>query len=315
MLKVRFIASIAERDIDLLVLEEFSVNDEFCDWFSARIYGASVYQNVYGAWHSVTDGSSGESDLIFAFTSQSGQRLALLIENKIDAMPQPEQGERYKTRGRNGIQSGYWDAFKTCLIAPERYLTSSKHTQIYDAEIAYEELFAFFSSRRFRDCRFLYKAKIVQEAIEQNRRGYQPEYNEPMTRFVEKYHAVAIETFPKLGMQDSKPRPSGSTWVMFSPSGLSKSISFCHQLTAGLVKVFFSGELNDVESIQKRYVELIDKNMAVSQTGKSISISAQVPKITPLNNTFEVEYENVTRALETLSRLLSIVRSAEGIDL
>ena len=90
MLDIPFIASVAERDIDLVVLEELSVSDEFRDWFSSRVYGAPVYQAEIGAWHSVVSGALGESDVLFVFTSQLGQRIALLIENKISAPPQRE---------------------------------------------------------------------------------------------------------------------------------------------------------------------------------------------------------------------------------
>ena len=117
MIDLKFIASIAERDIDLLVLEEFSVSIEFCEWFSTRIFGEPTYQSTIGVWHSVTDAKFGESDLIFLFENIEGARISILIENKIDAPPQITQGERYYFRGEKGIKEGYWEKFKTCVIA------------------------------------------------------------------------------------------------------------------------------------------------------------------------------------------------------
>ena len=314
MLDVRFIASVVERDIDLVVMEELSVSDEFRDWFSSRVYSTPVFQSAIGVWHSVVDGALGESDIVYVFTSQAGQRIALLIENKIDAPPQTQQGERYRLRGDKGVRDGYWDEFKTCVIAPERYLTSSKHSQEYDSEISYEELLAFFSSRRFRDCRYLYKARIIQEAVEQNRRGYQPEYSEEMTSFVRNYYDLAARDFPHFGIQEPKPRPSGSTWVMFNPIGYPNGIRLCHQLTSGNVKLFFNLQADNIENLRQRYQSFIIDNVNISLAGKSVALTIEVPKINPLECVFDTEHQKISEALKALSILDDIVRRVENIS-
>lgn len=315
MENIQFIASIAERDIDLLVMEELSVNPEFCDWFATRIYASVVYESSLGVWHSVMDGALGESDIVYVFMSQAGERVALLIENKIDAPPQPEQGQRYFLRGEKGVASGDWDDFGTCIIAPQRYLSSARHAQSYNAEISYEEILAFFSSRRFRKPRFLYKARIVQEAIEQNRRGYQPVYSEEMTDFVRHYYALATEKYAHLNMQEAKPRPAGSTWIVFHPQGFPDNISLCHQLSAGLVKAFFHGAAEQIEEIRTRYAPLLDEGASIINANKSVALSAKVTKISPIQNTFAEEENNVLQALRRLDDLQKIVEKAEALPL
>jgi hypothetical protein len=99
ILNMNFIASVAERDIDLLVVEELRVNPEFATWLVARTWGPGLFEESVGAWHSVTHGSSGESDIVFVFTTKAGARNAILVENKISAVAQPEQAERYRVRG------------------------------------------------------------------------------------------------------------------------------------------------------------------------------------------------------------------------
>jgi hypothetical protein len=307
VIKLKFIASVAERDIDLIVMEEFSVNDEFRDWFSSRIYGETIFLEIIGTWHSVVVEDLGESDIVFVFQAHTGQRIALLIENKINALPQPKQSKRYKIRGQKGIMKGDWDEFRTCLIAPSKYFGSIKNTESYDTVIAYEELLSFFSSRRFRDDRYKYKAKIIQEAIEQNRRGYQPEYNQAMTEFVKQYVDYAVNNFKDLGIQEAKPRPSGSTWVMFNPHDLPKHMSLCHQLTAGTIKLFFSGPLSNIESVQEKYKDHINEKFKIAQTGKSVAISAEVKKVSPLTNSFEQERDKIIEALNDLREMLKVV--------
>jgi hypothetical protein len=313
MLELKFVASIAERDIDLLVMEELSVSNEFREWFSSRVFGEPIYQSEIGAWHSVSDSQLGESDLIFLFEAVYGPRTAVLIENKIDAPPQPQQGERYRLRGEKGLKEGYWEKFKTCVIAPSKYLISSKHSESYDVEISYEEILAYFQSRHPRGERFSYKARILLEGIEQNRRGYQPEHNEETTKFVSDYFAFASEEYAHLGMQEAKPRPAGSTWVMFYPKSLPKNINLVHQLTAGLVKVFFNGQAESFDALREKYDSKLPDNAWIEIAGKSVAISIVVSKVDPLSISFSAQIETVIKAVQKLSVLEKLVFTNGGI--
>ncbi len=313
MLDLKFIASIAERDVDLLIMEELSVSTEFREWFSSRVFGEPMYQSELGAWHSVSDAQLGESDIVFLFEAIEGPRTAILIENKIDAEPQPKQGERYRLRGEKGLKEGYWDKFKTCVIAPSKYLNSTKNSENYDVEISYEELLAYFQSRSPRSNRYLYKAKVLLEGIEQNRRGYQPVYNEEITKFVSDYFSFCSESYAQLGMQEAKPRPAGSTWIMFYPESLHKEISLVHQLTAGFVKVFFNGKAKLVEELKDKYSTKLPPGASVEVTGKSATITIKVPKVDPLSIPFSDQKEKVVQALKLLSVLEKLVAENGGI--
>ncbi len=313
MLQLKFVASIAERDIDLLIMEELSVSNEFREWFSSRVFGEPIYQSEIGTWHSVSDSQLGESDLIFLFEAVDGPRTAVLIENKIEAPPRPQQGQRYRLRGEKGLKEGYWEEFKTCIIAPSKYLISSKTSKSYDVEISYEEILAYFQSRHPRGKRFSYKARILLEGIEQNRRGYQPKYNEEMTKFVSDYYAFASEEYAHLGIQEAKPRPAGSTWVMFYPKSLPENINLVHQLTAGLVKVFFKGQAESFDALREKYDSKLPDNASIKITGKSVAISINVPKIDPLSISFSEQKETVIKALQKLSVLEKLVAANGGI--
>jgi hypothetical protein len=252
---LQFLSSVAERDVDFIVLEELEVSEEFRTWFATRIYELPILKQKIGAWHSVSDSELGESDLIFLIEATDGSRKAILIENKIAAPPQPAQARRYRQRGEKGLKEGSWDEFRTCIIAPRRYLSSSKNSGGYDTEVSYEEIMAYFLSRSIRDERFTYRAKLIQEAIEQNRRGYQPKISEPMTTYVQNYVAHASESGPSLNVESAKPRPAGSTWVMFYPKGLSKENQVTHQLTAGFVKFLIGGKANELDFYREKYSE------------------------------------------------------------
>jgi hypothetical protein len=72
MLEMNWLESVTERDVDLLLLEELSVNEEFRKEFSKLVFGETVYKTYIGAWHSVISDNLGESDLVFIFRSIDG---------------------------------------------------------------------------------------------------------------------------------------------------------------------------------------------------------------------------------------------------
>jgi len=45
----------SERDIDLLLLEELNVSNEFSAWFYSRVTQSHETVSIKGAWHSISD--------------------------------------------------------------------------------------------------------------------------------------------------------------------------------------------------------------------------------------------------------------------
>lgn len=310
MLNLKFVSSFMERDVDLVLVEEFTVNDEFREFFSSRVYGMPILAKPLGAWHSVSDASLGESDVVHLFQSDEGKVVALLIENKIGAPPQPTQAERYRKRGEKGITEGFWAEFRTCLVAPEQYLAAGTEADLYDCAISYEELLSFFASRRHRDPRFLYKAKVIQEAIQKRREGYQPTISPEMTKFVEDYVALAKKEYPQLHVLPAKPRPAGSTWVTFKPHDYARSASLSHQLTGGYVKLFLADEAKNFDDWQTRIGPHLEEGMRLEPAGKSVGLSFPVPVLDPLKRSVNDQIAEVRAALEAAVRIDSVYRAA-----
>ena len=114
--------SVSERDMDLLFLEEFAVNRDFLNLFIQEIKDISLADyEVVSEEVSFVDEALGESDLTIIL-ERDGHKVALLIEDKINAIAQPRQYERYVERGNKGIQEKLYDAFYVFLIAPSAYI-------------------------------------------------------------------------------------------------------------------------------------------------------------------------------------------------
>lgn len=312
-LELPFVAKIAERDVDLVVLEELHVSPAFAEFVTSLAYGRPIFGSTVTAIHSVEDGTLGESDLVFVFDSNEGQRLALLIENKVSAPAQPAQAERYRKRGEKGKKQNLWDDFLSVVIAPKKYLKGTQGTDDYGAEISYEELMAYFLSRRHMDGRFDYKAKVIREAIEQNRRGYQPQISREMTRYVEQYTALAISVIPALNVEPAKPRPAGSTWIMFRPRGYPKGVTLCHQITAGRVKLLWAGKGAEEEEFRRGWEAKVSNDIVVERAGKSMALVVETPKLDPTTGTIQGQEEDAQVGFEALRHIDGVFRKAMNL--
>lgn len=311
-IETRFLASIAERDIDLLLVEELTVNPEFGDWFSSRVFGRAVFKEALGTWHSVTDAALGESDLLFLFRNEDDGRVAVLIENKIDAVAQPQQAARYRQRGEKGVLAQDWDTFVTCVVAPKQYLSAGNQTDGYDTQVTYQEILSFFVSRRSRDRRFAFKGQVVLEAIEKNRRGYVAEISESMTAYVRDYCRLAAALVPECRVQEAKPRPAGSTWVQYRPDALPKNVTVFHQLTAGHVKLFVNGAAAEAEQVLAPFKDVLPADVEAGAVGKSVAFSVVVPKLAPLDKTVATEQVTVEQGILAVRRLVGLYRAVKG---
>src|SRR4051812_47031879 len=115
------IAGVSERDVDLLLLEEFQSSTSFRKLFLSRCPKLSDNVGLFTAASRSVTHSSGESDLEVDFLSADGVKTRLLIENKVRAGFQLQQAERYHLRGASYIAAGVCAAYHTVIVAPRRY--------------------------------------------------------------------------------------------------------------------------------------------------------------------------------------------------
>ena len=78
---------VIERDIDRIILEEFASSKEFLDVFLSKIKMSNL--EVVELEHSKTDIELGESDITIIVKDRDIKH-GILIENKIDAIAQPD---------------------------------------------------------------------------------------------------------------------------------------------------------------------------------------------------------------------------------
>jgi hypothetical protein len=301
-----FIECVAERDIDLLLLEELHVSAAFRSWVVGQTFGPDVCcARFLGAWHSVTHPSLGESDLLLLFEDGGGTRTALLIENKITAPPQPDQAQRYRSRGEVGSRDGSWAKFRTCIVAPNAYLAGTSEADQYEVRLSYESLQEWFLQGAASDGRSAYKARLVREAIEQNRRGYRGTPHEAVTQFWSDYWQLACAEFPQLRMNRPGPIAEGSDWPEFRSPELGSGRRLVHKLAAGAVDLEIASAGERSQEIAALNGEILEAGMEVVRTGKSTSVRVLVPKVDRLGD-LSGQAEAVRAGLAAACRLLEL---------
>ena len=275
------IAGVSERDIDLMLLEEFLSSPSFGSWFvsNALNHDASIGECI-GAKRSVTD-SIGESDLEIDFQGPNGSINRLMIENKVTAGLQPHQAERYSKRGQARVAGRQITTFYTVIVAPSRYFGESETNKGFDYRLTYERILEWFRANPEIGSRRNYKLALLQSAIDKGTLGYQPEIDQPTTEFWKGYWELSKNRANQLEMREPDKKPSGSGFVHFRPPSLPRGVDVVHKLNHGCVDLHFRGmgkHLNQVESAVQSFLE---DGMTVTPAGKSAAIRLVVPVLRP----------------------------------
>ena len=267
----RYLQTVEERDIDLLLMEEFHVSTDFVEWFcaQARVSGTIEFA---GAWHSVSD-EDGESDLLLRVQA-SGKRIAVLVENKIAAPEQPEQDARYRLRGARARDAGLCDSFVTCICAPRAYLSSLASASMYESRIAYEDIRDWYAGRE--GARHVWRKRIMTEAIERGRRGYVMSVHPSNLNFHRDYWEYVQQHHPGLIMREPKKRGAKSNWVILKSLEMPKNVQLVHKLDQSCVELEFARtSAANLAGLRREWPQEI----RVRQKSKSAVLSIKVPPI------------------------------------
>lgn len=222
-------SSIAERDIDLILLEELRCSCAFRDFIlsgALQPMGFTTCPAAGRVLHSVSRSgeSRGETDLLVEF-DKCGHRYAVLIENKIDAATSDRvasgvrQMDRYRAEILKRTVSGEWRDARLLVVAPEGYpgMTSAD----FDCFVSYEKIREWFYTCSADEedpisrQRMSHRYQMFDAALGRAARGWAPEMDTKVTRIWAKYAAIAQTEYPQLRMKIRGDRPGNSYTVTF----------------------------------------------------------------------------------------------------
>jgi len=292
----RYLASVTERDIDLLLLEEFHVNNDFVAWFCSELGLHNV--TAAGAWHSLSD-TDGESDLVLRVL-QDERHIGILIENKVNAPAQHRQAERYHLRGKRLVEEGKLDSYRTVICAPQCYISAPLSENDYQHRILYEAIEAWFREQQGQGRRAVWRRYVMLAAIDQGRRGYTMAVNPAITKFHLAYWTYLRQRHPTIQMARPKNRGSKSTWIILKGINFPMGVKLHHKFDQQVMELGF--EKHRVEEILAMKSDWPDDIHPV-QKGETASLAIDIPAI-DMTLDLDTQWPGVEKALESAYRLM-----------
>jgi hypothetical protein len=200
-----------ERDIDVLLQEELLFNDNVRSLFTSAL-GLDGSAVVHHCELSVVD-ISGETDILASLVTV-GEEIAILIENKIDAIFQPRQPERYRERAAFLVAKKRCSRSFCVLVAPRQYADTEKRgIEHFDAILFYEDIAA--TMRLENTPRSMHRATLLLRAVQQARKTYTLAPVAEIGALWRRIYQIARSKFPLLGMQAPGEKGAGSHWLLF----------------------------------------------------------------------------------------------------
>lgn len=308
------VVGIVERDIDLVLFEEFVSNLDFVKWFiKSAADDKPLVTKVISVINSVTqDKESGESDLELFVNLDDGQRLGLLIENKINAQWQKDQAERYHARAKEYKTQATLDRAITVVVAPDKYLTGNESAEVFDARITYEAICEWLAASD-NSARTKHKTDILRAALDKSSLSYQMAVDESVTTFYHSLEKLCAAKFAALEMKPPGEKPRDSRIAYFSPDELPKGIKIACQFKKHRSVLMFSRQGNKAFCrFKERMGSVIESGMEIVQMKGSagIAIKGQCVDVTL---PFEHQCEAIQERLQDCQRLLEWYRKHDQL--
>lgn len=306
-------ATIRERDMDLLFLEAIVSDPDF----GALVLSHTKYKeknfSVIDAVLSRTELELGESDITIVMEID-GVRVALLIEDKIDAIAMPNQYERYRLRGEKGVENNEWREFEIFIFCPEKYRTLNDEAKKYNHFLSYETCKAYFDGKQ--DVISNIRSQQFEQAIRRAKKPPAVNIDQNANAFLINYLEYQQEYYPSLDIRTSK--DSSGWWIHFGTQ--LGNVYLYHKTQEGYVDLTFPNASEDLGILQSVAVWLRKhgtSNVNAKKTGKAAALRIEVPKLKvkePFEMTSKADLKACFDAIQTLVDFANIVESMHCVS-
>ncbi len=276
-------------------------------WWHQRIFAIGSESRQDSICRSLLDGaarsvvtSTGESDLEVTYCREE-TRTRLLVENKIDAVFQRRQAERYTERAQAYLSRRECEKVVTVVIAPRSYANSVTG---FDRTITYEAVREWFANAATGDSRSLYKLNLLDAAIARGNTGWKMVPDPVATGFWQGYWKQACAEAPALHMPRPGQKPATSSFIVFVGHGFPKGIALLHKVPYGNVDLQFSGKAEYIDEFAAMYESTLEEGMAIVQAYKSVAVRIAVEPIV-MESELTTNEEQIRIALRAALQLLS----------
>ncbi|MBS0542038.1 MAG: hypothetical protein JSR47_24975 [Proteobacteria bacterium] len=295
-----------ERDTDALFLRGFRERGKFAAHFARLVLGEVPAGEPTVEAQIRHVGSSGTIDIVVRYPNGP----VLMIENKIDAgYSVNRQGHSQPQRYRATVAAyrARGAEVHSILLAPQRYLKSSRSADMFDKKVTYESLCAALEVEAL---------ELLEAAILQSEEPYEPTPNQGAGNFFSAIRELIREQFPDLHMQRDpnangvRPKKSRTvyfdcerTLAKFDRVKTPRMSLQCWDSAApsASVKIMMGG-LAQLAEAATAPASLVDVGGYLRRAGQSLGIVIDTPRLDtqrPLNE----QIDDVVEALEGILRL------------
>ncbi len=292
--------NVFERDIDLLIMRRFAMKDvSFIRLFSKRAeIDIDSESAILSVSHSVMT-NDGETDVEIIF-SDGDEKIAFLIEDKIDAVAQPEQEKRYEIRAKKAIEQGLYNKYYIFIVAPQKYLNNNQEAEKYAYQVSYEEIREVLSDE--------FEKALINKALDESKRGYVPVEDRRVTDFWNQLYDFVENNYPDtFNMQGHKGDVKGSRaiWATMN-SGHGTSIVI--KADRGFVDLEIPGYADRFVEFSKANKDIIDKKRLYIRTAsKSLSVR-KYTEIIDFKGDFSAQTDKLEDAFNKAKELQDLIK-------
>lgn len=301
--------AVHERDMDILFLESLAADSNFTKLVLSKTKFCGKEFQVLSAALSETEPDLGETDICIVLQIED-IRVALLIEDKVDAIAMPDQYLRYHKRGEKGIHNGRYDAYEVFIFCPQKYHSNNIEAQKYENFISYEEFKVYFDSKD--DAISRVRSQQLAQAIERAKKPSEATVNEAANLFFNKYKAYQKQYYPDLDLRTSE--KSNGWWPHYSTR--LGDVYIYHKRPEGFVDLTFPNAAGKMDVLQNLASWLRNHdvpNVIATKTGRAAALRIEVPKI-PLTAVFEhIEKADIKKCFDAIQVLVDFANMIEDI--
>lgn len=306
-------STVRERDMDLLFLESIVTDPGFGEWVLKETPYTGKQFKVLDAQLSRTELDLGESDITIILDIE-GMKVALLIEDKVDAIAMPDQHKRYQLRGERGLHNGEWQAFEIFIFCPDKYHLNDHEAKEYEHFLSYEKCKEYFDGKY--DLLSCVRSQQLEQAIAKAKKPPETNVDQNANAFFIRYMQFQQEYYPTLDMRTSK---TASGWWPHYRTRLGDTYIY-HKTQEGSVILIFSNAATHMAALQEIASWLRSHglpNVLAKKAGKSIALSVEVPKLKvkePFEMTSKADLKACLDAVQALTDFANMVESTHKIS-
>lgn len=306
------LCAVYEHDMDVLLMQAMLSDAGFLALFLDKTDWRDMQLTAVHAELSNTETDLGETD-ITVILSDGEKKYALLIEDKIDAVAQPEQHQRYLKRGDKAVKDGAFADYRVFIVCPQKYYDTDKEAAKYEHFVSYEECAAYF--QQGTDSMSPIRYQEVMQAIDKAKRPPQVTIKEEANLFFRKYREYQREHFPHLNMRTKE--TANGYWPDYRTCYPYEKVILYHKMSEGEVDLTFAGG-KDKLPVLEAACGWFNRNgltdICALVTGKSVALRINVPKISYHYGFENIPPEDLDKCFTALSRMVELAKFLQDVQ-